>query len=248
MELEDFLVSDVGRIGLFRRLHRAHLGRKILHTVHDIAHNPFVKAVAGGLTFVIPPAGLALSAGLIAADKGTEAIDNARHHAAAALASLPHARGASHPPVPVTHPLATAHAALPAAVPPKPPMTTRVVVREEPAQPGIHAVGDTGVAIAERMVSAHMHGDAKVKAAVAGIFKRTAELAKTGDADAKRALVVLAAAKKKLSALQHFTYHVDGKGRVTRGSFKRLPKGQRGLDGYYVRADGHVEHGTFAHA
>ena len=239
LTLEEVLANDVGRIGFFRKLHRAHLGRKILHTVHDIAHSPFVKAIGAGLTFVIPPAGAAVTAALVAVDKGTQAIDDARHKAAAISRAVQHSAAPPHPNAP---PPAVPHPAAPVAV------ASKVVVRTEPMHPGIHAVGNGGVAIAERLVAAHAYGDAKVRAAVAGVYKRTTAAAKAGDADAKRALVVLAAAKKKLDALRHYTYHVDTKGKVTRGAFKALPAGHKGMRGYFVRADGHVQSGTFAHA
>lgn len=138
----------------------------------DITSNPLIRATAAGLTFVVPPAGVALSGGLAALDKGAN--------------------------------------------------------------------------VAGKLVSAMEHGDAAVKAAVAGALERTAELAKLGDLDAKRALLVLSAAKTKLVAMRSHTYFVSPSGQISRGKFAKVASGTAGARvGFYVRADGHVERGAF---
>jgi len=191
-------------------------GEGTVKGVRDVTGNPLIKATAAGLTFIIPPAGAALTAGMAALNRGAAAADTA---------------------------LQASHGNLKPAL-----GQLQHLAPNLPVPSGIHALGNTGVAVAEKLVAAHLHGTPQVKALVGNLFKRTTALAKQGDADAKRALVVLAAAKTKLDTLQHFTYHVDTGGRVTRGAFKLLPAGQRGQVGYYVRADGHVQRGSFARA
>lgn len=190
-------------------------GEGTVKGVRDVTGNPLIKATAAGLTFIIPPAGAALTAGMAALNRG----------AAAADAAFQASHGKLGPALAQVQHLAPGL----------------------PVPPGIHSV--TGaVGVAEKLVAAHMHGTPQVKALVGNLFKKTATLAKTGDADAKRALVVLATAKKKLDTLRHYTYHVDTRGKVTRGAFKLLPAGHKGSAGYYVRADGHVQKGQFARA
>jgi hypothetical protein len=104
---------------------------------------------------------------------------------------------------------------------------------------------DKGLGAADKLVGAYEHGAAPVKAAIAGVFARTAAAAKAGDSDAKRALLVLSAAKKKLEAMRSHTYFVTTSGSITRGKFTKLPSGQKGSVGFYVRADGHIERGVF---
>ena len=190
-------------------------GEGTVKGVRDVTGNPLIKATAAGLTFIIPPAGAALTAGMAALNRGAAAADaafQASHgNLKPALAQVQH------------------------------------LAPNLPVPPGIHNVAGA-VGVAEKLVAAHMHGTPQVKQLVGNLFKKTAALAKTGDADAKRALLVLITAKQKLNTLQHFTYHVDTKGKVTRGAFKLLPTGQRGSAGYYVRADGHVQRGNFARA
>lgn len=138
-------------------------------STREVTRNPLVKATAAGLAFVVPPAGVALSGGIAALEKGT--------------------------------------------------------------------------GVADKLVAAYEHGSAPVKKAVAGIYAKTTALAKAGDADAKRALVVLSAAKKKLEVMRGHTYLVAPNGRITRGKFSKVASG--GTVGFYVRADGHIERGMF---
>jgi hypothetical protein len=205
--------------------------------VREVTANPLIKATAAGLTFIIPPAGAALTGAMAALNKGAAMADVAL---AASHGNLKPAlaQGVKQlaPGLPVPVGVQSALANLQHLAP------------HLPVLPGIHAVGNSGVAVAEKLVAAHLHGTPQVKAIVANMWKKTTTLAKAGNPDAKRALVVLAAAKKKLDTLQHYTYHVDAKGRVTRGAFKLLPTGQKGQAGYYVRADGHVQRGNFARA
>lgn len=143
---------------------------------HEVSSNPLLKATAAGLTFVLPPVGGALTAGMVA----TEQISKRANEA---------------------------------------------------------------VAAADKLNSAFKHGSAPVKKAVAGVFARTAAAAKAGDADAKRALVVLGASKRALDAKKSF--FVAPNGRITQGVFETPPKNHAGILGYFVRADGIVQRGLF---
>lgn len=138
----------------------------------DVTSNPLIRATAAGLTFVMPPAGAALSGGLAALDKGAT--------------------------------------------------------------------------VADKLVGAMEYGSAPVKKAVANVYAKTTALAKTGSADAKRALLVLSAAKTKLEAMRSHTYFVATNGQISRGKFAKVATGTAGARaGFYVRADGHVERGAF---
>jgi hypothetical protein len=163
---------------------------------HEVAKNPIIKATAAGLTFVMPPVGIALTGGLAATEQLAKRADTA---------------------------LAAADK-----------LNEQVAKR-----------ADTALAAADKLTSAFHHGSAPVKKAIANIFARTAAAAKAGDTDAKRGLVVLAAAKAKLNALAKQTFYVSPNGKITKGAFHLLPAGQTGLVGYYVRADGLVQRGAF---
>ena len=102
---------------------------------------------------------------------------------------------------------------------------------------------DTGLRTADKLVGAYAHGSPPVKKAVAAVFTRTAKAAKAGDPDAKRALLALSAANKKFAAAKSFTYLVTPAGKITRGKFAKSSGG--GTLGFYVRADGHIERGSF---
>jgi hypothetical protein len=154
-------------------------GKGALKGGKAVTSNPIIRGTAAGLTFVMPPAGLALSGGLLALDKGIAA--------------------------------------------------TQTAVK--------------GIETAEKLVSAFEHGTPEVKKVVGNIYARTANLAKAGDVDAKRALVVLASSKAKLDAMKAHTYFVTPAGRITRGKFSKVSSG--GSVGFYVRADGRVERGMF---
>jgi hypothetical protein len=144
----------------------------------EVTSNPLIRATAAGLTFVIPPAGVALSGGLVALDKGL-------------------------------------------------------------------AAADKGMKVADKLVGAYEHGSAPVKKAVAQVYAKTAAAAKAGDAGAKVALLALSAAKTKLEAMRSHTYFISPSGQISRGKYTKTAAGVGARVGFYVRADGHVERGTF---